>query len=103
MLLPFTRELFKIITPLNLLFALLFLFWGKKPARQVILTEHCSCGCLVLIEAAGVNTGKIFGVYTYGRTLGPALLNTPGDYRAELVFAYLLHQCYQQAVMGSVA
>jgi len=30
-----------------------------------------------LIEAAGVNTGKIFGSYTYGKTLGLSILNTP--------------------------
>jgi len=52
MLLPFTREIFKIITPLNLLFAVVFLFYRKIPAR-------------------------IFGAYTYGKTLGPALFNTP--------------------------
>ena len=77
MLLPFSRELFKIITPLNLLFALFFLFWGKKPARQVIITGIAVAVASFFIEAAGVNTGKIFGVYTYGKTLGPALLNTP--------------------------
>lgn len=77
MLIPFTRELFKIITPLNLLFALIFLFWGKRPARQVILTGIAVAAASFFIEAAGVNTGKIFGVYTYGKTLGPALLNTP--------------------------
>ena len=29
------------------------------------------------IEAAGVNTGKIFGDYDYGKTLGLSILNTP--------------------------
>lgn len=77
MLLPFTRELFKIITPLNLLFALIFLFYGKKPARQVILTGILVAVASFFIEAAGVNTGKIFGAYAYGKTLGPALFNTP--------------------------
>jgi len=77
MLLPFTRELFKIITPLNLLFAVVFLFFGKMPARQVILTGIAVAVASFFIEAAGVNTGKIFGAYTYGKTLGPALFNTP--------------------------
>ncbi|NLE34720.1 MAG: carotenoid biosynthesis protein [Bacteroidales bacterium] len=77
MLLPFSRELFKLITPLNLLFAASFLFWGKWPARQVILTGSFIAVASFLIEAAGTNTGNIFGTYSYGRTLGPALFNTP--------------------------
>lgn len=77
MLLPFSSELFRIITPLNLLFAALFLFWGRFPARRVLLTGLFIVVASFLIEAIGTNTGKIFGVYIYGRTLGPALLNTP--------------------------
>jgi len=77
MLLPFSRELFKMITPLNLLFAALFLFWGRRPSRQVVITGLFIAVASFFIEAIGTNTGKIFGVYSYGRTLGPALLNTP--------------------------
>jgi putative membrane protein len=77
MLLPFSRELFMIITPLNLLFAALFLFWGRWPARQVIFTGLFVAVASFFIEAIGTNTGRIFGVYSYGRTLGPALLDTP--------------------------
>lgn len=77
MLLPFSRELFKIITPLNLLFAAVFLFYGKMPARQVIVTGFAIAVTSYLIEAVGVNTGRIFGAYTYGKALGPALWNTP--------------------------
>ena len=77
MLLPFSRGLFTAITPLNLLFALFWLFWGKWPARQVIITGSVIAVVSFFIEAAGVNTGEIFGVYIYGNTLGPKLLNTP--------------------------
>ena len=77
MLIPFTRELFKIITPLNLVFAAVFLFYGKVPSRRVIVTGIIIAVTSFLIEAAGVNTGRIFGEYTYGKALGPALLNTP--------------------------
>ncbi|MDZ7635724.1 MAG: carotenoid biosynthesis protein [Bacteroidales bacterium] len=77
MLLPFTRELFIKITPLNLLFAAAFLFYGEKPALRVIITGTVIAVASFLIEAYGVNTGKIFGHYTYGKALGPALLNTP--------------------------
>jgi putative membrane protein len=77
MLMPFTRTLFILITPLNLLFAAAFLFYGQRPARRVIITGTLIALASFLIEAYGVNTGKIFGEYTYGRALGPALLNTP--------------------------
>ena len=77
MLLPFSRGLFTAITPLNLLFALLWLFWGKWPARNVIITGAVVAVASFFIEAVGTNTGRIFGVYAYGNTLGPKLLNTP--------------------------
>lgn len=77
MLLPFSRGIFTAITPLNLLFALFYLFWGRLPARQVVITGTVIAVTSFLIEAAGVNTGRIFGAYTYGSTLGPKLLNTP--------------------------
>ncbi|MFZ2286024.1 MAG: carotenoid biosynthesis protein [Bacteroidales bacterium] len=77
MLIPFTRELFKIITPLNLIFAAVFLFYGKMPSLRVIITGMIIAVTSFFIEAAGVNTGRIFGEYTYGKALGPALLNTP--------------------------
>ena len=77
MLMPFTRGLFTAITPLNLLFALVWLFWGKWPARKVIITGAVIAVASFFIEAAGTSTGRIFGVYAYGNTLGPKLLNTP--------------------------
>ena len=77
MLMPFSRGFFTAITPLNLLFALFWLFWGKWPARKVIITGAVIAVASFFMEAAGVNTGRIFGVYGYGNTLGPKLLNTP--------------------------
>jgi putative membrane protein len=77
MLLPFSRELFITITPLNLLFAALFLFYARWPARRVLLTGLAVFVASFLVEAAGVNTGKIFGSYSYGSALGPKLWNTP--------------------------
>lgn len=77
MLLPFSRGIFTVITPLNLIFAAVFLFWGRWPARQVIISGSVIAIISFFVEAAGVNTGQIFGVYAYGHTLGPKLLNTP--------------------------
>lgn len=77
MLLPISRGFFTAITPVNLLFALFFLFWGRWPARQVMISGSVIAVASFLVEAAGVNSGRIFGVYAYGNTLGPKLLNTP--------------------------
>jgi uncharacterized membrane protein len=77
MLLPFSRELFITRTPLNGIFAALFLFYGRWPARRVLLTGLAVFVASFLVEAAGVNTGKIFGYYSYGSALGPKLWNTP--------------------------
>jgi len=77
MLLPFSRALFITITPLNLLFAALFLFYGRWPARRVLITGLAVFAASFLVEAVGVNTGKIFGSYSYGSALGPRLWNTP--------------------------
>ena len=72
MLLPFSRELFMMITPLNLLFATLFLFWGRWPAGRVIVTGFFIAIASFFVEAHGENTGRIFGAYSFGRTLGKA-------------------------------
>lgn len=77
MVLPFSRDLFIRITPLNLLFAGAFLFFGKNPPLRVWLTGISIFIVSFLVEAAGVNTGEIFGEYIYGHALGPKLLNTP--------------------------
>lgn len=77
MLLPFTRELFIRITPLNLLFAAAFLFYGERPSWKVIISGSVIAVASFLIEAYGVNTGNIFGHYTYGTALGPELFKTP--------------------------
>jgi putative membrane protein len=77
MLIPFSRNLFIFITPLNLLFAAAFLFWRNKPETKVIVTGLVIFITAFIIEAAGVNTGRIFGTYSYGKALGPAVWNTP--------------------------
>jgi putative membrane protein len=77
LLVPFTRNVFIAIIPLNLIFAALFLFYRMKPAARTVITGIFIIVTSFLIEAAGVNTGKIFGSYSYGRALGPVLWNTP--------------------------
>jgi uncharacterized membrane protein len=69
---------FPLLTPFNLILSLMvsLYFHGEKNARFLLV-------CLFImfigftVEAIGVNTGKIFGVYEYGKTLGFKLWNTP--------------------------
>jgi putative membrane protein len=77
MLIPFTRNIFIAIIPLNLVFAAVFLFFGIKPAARTIYTGLFIFVASFFVEAAGVNTGMIFGSYSYGKALGPGLWNTP--------------------------
>jgi len=73
---PFSR--FMELTPLNLLVTagLLFYFhrhWNCKTVLFMIATVIFT----FLIEMAGVQSGKIFGEYHYGKTLGWQLWQTP--------------------------
>ena len=74
----FTFSWFRYLTPLSLIL-LAALYWLYHPHRDRkfygILGLIFLAGFLV--EAAGVQTGKIFGVYSYGSILGPKLAATP--------------------------
>ncbi|HEY9123699.1 MAG TPA: carotenoid biosynthesis protein [Bacteroidales bacterium] len=77
-IIPFSRDFFIKITPLALLISSYLLFTyhnniSKKDVAAFMLVFVLG----FLIEAAGVNTGQIFGHYSYGSTLGPALWGTP--------------------------
>lgn len=78
MIIPQTRELFKAMVPLNLLLnvMLLLIYHGRLDLRFAwkALVIY-SAGFIV--EIAGVNTGLIFGSYSYGPTLGAKLFHTP--------------------------
>lgn len=67
------------LTPLTLLLSLLvvMIFAEFSFTARTILVLLSIAVAGFFIEAAGVNTGKIFGSYTYGETLGLSLLNTP--------------------------
>ena len=77
-IIPFSRELFIQITPLALLISsyLLFVYHNnisKKDVAAFMLVFVLG----FLIEAAGVNSGLIFGHYSYGSTLGLKIWGTP--------------------------
>ncbi|MBN2213099.1 MAG: carotenoid biosynthesis protein [Bacteroidales bacterium] len=67
------------LTPLTLILSLLvvMLFAEASFTIRTVLVFLAIAVAGYLIEAAGVNTGRIFGSYTYGKTLGLRILNTP--------------------------
>lgn len=79
MLTPETKLQSLHFTPLTILLSLIvvLLFAETKYSLRTILTFLFIAVSGFLIEAAGVNTGIIFGQYSYGKTLGLSLFNTP--------------------------
>ncbi len=73
-----TRGLFMRLTPLNLLLSLGLLLYFHANWN---LFWRIFCAIIFVagwgIEVLGVQTGVIFGVYEYGETLGPKLLDVP--------------------------
>ncbi len=98
MLIPYTRPIFMAITPVNLLVVggLLFYSHTKLDVRTIIVLAAIGIASF-FVEAVGVNTGLIFGEYSYGRTLGPALLNTPLMIGVNWII--LIYICHSIAVM----
>lgn len=78
-LIPDTRDLFIRLIPVALLLSAGILMAYHRPGftkRQLILFGVVFVTSF-LVEAAGVHTGKIFGIYRYGEGLGFQLLETP--------------------------
>ncbi len=67
------------LTPVTLMLSLLvvMLFAEVSFTFKTTLIFLIIAASGYLIEAVGVNTGKIFGSYEYGKTLGYSILNTP--------------------------
>lgn len=91
-LIPFTRGVFLWLFPFAIIlsFVILLAYSEKKPGFRTYLFVVITALAGYFIEVAGVNTGEIFGRYSYGRTLGPKIFNTPpliGINWALLVFA----------------
>ena len=72
------RDLFLILSPLNLIICISLLFLNHKK-----FTQPFALFCVIvfaggfLIEVIGVKTGIIFGNYSYGNTLGIQFLGVP--------------------------
>lgn len=77
--LPITHALFIKLTPLILVLSLIFLvYYNKSPKRKnlIVFLLFVSASSF-LVEMAGVNTGALFGHYTYGGGLGLKIAETP--------------------------
>jgi uncharacterized membrane protein len=69
---------FPLLTPFNLILslAMCLVFHSQKNTKFLSICLFIAAAGFS-IEAIGVNTGKIFGVYHYGKTLGFKLWQTP--------------------------
>lgn len=76
---PITRAVFVYLTPVIVIMGTLVLLWfhtGDTGLRFWIWTAFVLLGGF-FVEVIGVNTGLIFGDYTYGNVLGPKVWGTP--------------------------
>jgi len=72
------RELFLALTPFNLLLSLGLYIWANDDFSADFF-KLCAVLFAIgyIVEVIGVNTGILFGEYTYGEALGFKVLNTP--------------------------
>jgi bisanhydrobacterioruberin hydratase len=69
---------FPLLTPFNLMLSLgMCLAFHPEKNKNFLLACTFIAAVGFAVEAIGVNTGKIFGHYQYGRTLGFKLWETP--------------------------
>lgn len=69
--------LFQWFTPFHILAMAGILVWPHRGDRRYLVAMGIVALATWMIEAVGVNTGWIFGTYTYGHTLGIKMANTP--------------------------
>lgn len=72
------REQFILLTPVNLLTSMMIILyyhqhWSKNFIGVLLFCYFTG----FILEYIGVETGLLFGEYSYGRTLGPKLHGTP--------------------------
>ena len=74
----FNRQFFVQATALNLLLMFLLLVWTQKEKNGFFLLFVAAAIALGLAaEIIGVNTGALFGDYSYGNLLGPKFMKVP--------------------------
>jgi putative membrane protein len=88
-----TAELFKFLTPFNLVASLgILLYFHNDWNRNFIVFAVITFLTGYFIEVVGVKTGLIFGHYKYDRTLGFEILEVPPVIGVNwLLLVYPLH------------
>jgi putative membrane protein len=72
------RDLFVRLTPLNLLLCLTLVWWTHpRKDRAFYLFMALSAMVGFAVEVVGVNTGLLFGQYSYGEPMGPQWMGVP--------------------------
>jgi putative membrane protein len=79
MALPMSQPLFIKLVPVALLLSLVAILLFHQPAfdTKTLLVFAIIAASGYFIEVIGVNTGLVFGHYTYGEALGIKIINTP--------------------------
>lgn len=73
-----SRPFFQLVTPLHLLLVTtILLYFHIGYNRWFILFAVSAFGIGMITEIIGVNTGLIFGDYSYGPVLGPKIMGVP--------------------------
>jgi bisanhydrobacterioruberin hydratase len=77
-LLYFDKTFFLAATPFNLLLCFALLIWTQRDKNKFFFLFLLLCLAIgVVVEIIGINTGIIFGDYTYGNVLGYKVKNVP--------------------------
>ena len=77
-LLFFDKKFFLQSTPVNLLLMFVLLVWTQKEKNIYFFLFLATSFCVgVVVEIIGINTGILFGDYTYGNVLGYKVQNVP--------------------------
>lgn len=77
-LLYFDKAFFLAATPFNLLLSFALLVWTQQEKNLHFIIFFIACFTVgVSVEIAGVNTGLLFGDYTYGDVLGYKFQKVP--------------------------
>ena len=77
-LLYFDKAFFLAATPLNLVLSFVLLIWTQQEKNLHFIIFFIACFLIgITVEIIGINTGVLFGDYTYGNVLGYKFQNVP--------------------------
>ena len=77
-LLYFDKTFFLAVTPFNLLLSFALLIWTQQDKNISFFLFLITCFAVgITVEIIGINTGVLFGDYTYGKVLGYQVKNVP--------------------------